>query len=131
MFADIIEFHEKFGLVSPEVPAFLPIHQHVFREKFMQEELNEFIDASETSDMIKAADALADLVYVALGTGYLMGLPMVEIWDAVHRANMTKVRALRKDQSKRGSTFDVVKPAGFVGPEQDIEALLHQYGWRG
>jgi len=34
----------------------------------------------------------------------------------VHLANMTKIRALRQQDSKRGSTYDIVKPPEFVAP---------------
>jgi hypothetical protein len=34
----------------------------------------------------------------------------------VHEANMKKVRALRPEDSKRGSIYDIVKPVGFVAP---------------
>jgi predicted HAD superfamily Cof-like phosphohydrolase len=61
-------------------------------------------------------DGLIDLVYVALGAAYLSGLPFDEGFKRVHEANMKKVRALRQEDSKRGSTYDIVKPAGFVAP---------------
>lgn len=41
------------------------------------------------------------------------------LWEDVQRANMSKERALSKDQSKRGSTWDVFKPAGWIGPRTD------------
>lgn len=40
-----------------------------------------------------------------------------EAWDRVHRANMAKVRAERASDSKRGSSFDVVKPEGWQAPD--------------
>ncbi len=66
--------------------------------------------------MEKALDGLVDLVYVALGTAWLMGLDFPEAWRRVHAANMQKVRAQRKEESARGTTFDVVKPAGWQPP---------------
>ena len=39
------------------------------------------------------------------------------LWDDVQRANMSKEKAVSDTQSKRGSAvFDVIKPAGWVGP---------------
>lgn len=39
-----------------------------------------------------------------------------ELWEDVQRANMSKERALRAGDSKRGSTWDVIKPQGWVSP---------------
>lgn len=42
--------------------------------------------------------------------------PFLEAWSRVQLANMSKVRATSAEQSKRGSTHDVVKPPGWVAP---------------
>ena len=67
----------------------------------------------------KVLDALVDLVYVALGTAYLHGFgpqKFNEAWRRVHEKNMEKIRAPSADHSKRGSAFDVIKPAGWTPP---------------
>ena len=49
-------------------------------------------------------------------------------WDEVQRANMAKVRAAEDgSDSKRGSSWDVVKPDGWRDP--DLEAVLQRMGW--
>lgn len=65
------------------------------------------------------ADALADLVYVALGTAHLMRLPFDAVWAEVQRANMAKERATGADdpRSKRRHSLDVVKPPGWKAPD--------------
>lgn len=94
------------------------------------------------SDLHEALDALVDLQYVLLGTAYLMGFfkevrlveeviedpdslphPMErfttifeEAWARVQKANMSKVRAKSAGESKRNSSFDVVKPKGWKPP---------------
>ena len=110
---DIQEFHEKFGLEYNGPPRNLPSDLEQFRTDFMREELAEY----QTTHMkAKKLDALVDLVYVAIGTAYLHGFDFNEAWRRVHEANMKKVRAKRADQSKRGSTYDVVKPPGWQPP---------------
>src|SRR5262252_8227320 len=128
---DVGNFHVKFGLATEGSLPPQPLDPEIlaFRVKFMLEELAEFCDAygmrivsarlaavsdevdgdSEQAltpvDVTGAADALADLVYVALGTAHMMGLPFNEIWEAVQKANMEKVRADGDDdeRSKRGT----------------------------
>lgn len=123
-FTDVQEFHEKFGLADqrPLEPCFPDGELLEFRTKFMREELNEFVLACDAKDLAGAADALVDLVYVVMGTADLMGLPWEALWAEVQRANMTKQRALRKEDSTRGSLHDVIKPPGWTKPR--IEHIL-------
>lgn len=117
LYQDIIDFHEKFGLNKPDQPTNLWETTWEFRRKFMQEELEEYEEAYSNGDPEKMLDALVDLVYVVLGTACMHGFDFNEAWRRVHDANMQKVRASTADQSKRGSTLDVVKPLGWVAPD--------------
>lgn len=49
-----------------------------------------------------------------------------ELWVDVQRANMSKERALRQADSKRGSTYDVIKPAGWISPRTEEIIAKHQ-----
>jgi predicted HAD superfamily Cof-like phosphohydrolase len=121
MFEDVQEFHNKILGVAPEGLPTLVSHEYVMeRMRFLLEEVTEFGDTGMTGDIVGAADALADIIYVALGTAYMMGLPFQEIWDHVHRANMQKERGI----TKRGNAVDAIKPEGWVAPEAGIAALL-------
>jgi len=142
LFADIAAFHEKFSLEYGGPPRVLPEELAKFRIGFMAEELGEYCHDDKTDDtaaLVKAIknrcapqtvplekqlDALVDLVYVALGTAYLQGFRFNEAWRRVHAANMRKVRATRAEDSQRGSTSDVIKPAGWVAP--DLSDLVRQ-----
>jgi predicted HAD superfamily Cof-like phosphohydrolase len=116
---DIHDFHTKFGLAYAGDPRLLPRDLHIFRVSFMEEELQEFDSAYMDDDLTKALDALVDLDYVLKGTVHLMGLSAVypRGWARVHRANMQKIRAEKPGDSKRGSTFDVIKPEGWIAPD--------------
>ena len=39
------------------------------------------------------------------------------LWNDIQRANMSKERALKVSDSKRGSTYDVIKPTGWIPPQ--------------
>jgi predicted HAD superfamily Cof-like phosphohydrolase len=121
MFDDIKEFHTKvLKLERPAEVSMIDMDFMLERMRFMMEELEEFIEAGHKGDMVGVADALADIVYVALGTAWFMNLPMDQIWQVVHAANMKKVRGT----TKRGNKIDAQKPEGWVGPEQAIAALI-------
>lgn len=129
---DMIEFHTKFGLEYTGKPRALPKELADFRAKFMQEELDEYnlhrhaaageaaqkpLDsASYAYHLEHMLDAIIDKLYVDIGTAYLHGFNVREAWRRVHAANMAKVRAERAEDSKRGSTFDVIKPPGWSPP---------------
>jgi len=129
-FDDVGDFHEKFELDNvthhPVGPRDISAEFMEFRIKFLKEELSEFIVAYDIHDTPMMFDALLDLVYVAMGTAHLLGFPWQDGWDEVQRANMMKIRASSDGQdSKRGSSFDVVKPPNWVPP--DIEGVLRRH----
>lgn len=126
-FQDIAEFHGKFGLEGSKTPKLLDPATMVFRLNFLTEELNEIHKGHAEQDIAQIADGLIDLVYVAMGTAHMMGLPWQALWDEVQSANMRKVRTTDPSQSKRGSSLDVVKPEGWVGP--NIEKVLEEAGY--
>lgn len=211
--SSVKDFHDKFELHTPESFSLLPDDLLQFRHRFLQEELNEYLDGYKLRDLATTIDSLLDLVYVTCGAALLHGispqrfaelernLPLsrensevrayssdepvpsavgflspldsdrffseadllvaqylavneaqdqigVELvlvnlyrsciaaargmgfdeprwlllWNEVQRANMTKERTRRAEDSKRGSKWDVIKPAGWTPP--DIEGKL-------
>lgn len=118
MFEDIKAFSIKFGLPKLKYPGFLDPDDMVYRIDFIQEELDELIDATDAGDLEGALDALVDIMYVTLGTAWLMNLPIEKAWERVHHANMQKVRAdsLADPRSKRNHPWDIVKPKDWVSP---------------
>lgn len=76
-------------------------------------------------------EALADLHLCCIYGKNLMGFAndyWTLLWDDVQRANMSKERALKASDSKRGSTYDVIKPAGWIPPktQEFIDLFLGQ-----
>lgn len=128
MIGNVAEFHEKFGLpMGTDDQLMHDPSVQAYRVKFLQEELDEFKEALAEGNKTKAFDALLDLGYVVYGTALFAGINPAQ-WHAgmhaVHSCNMAKVRATKAEDSKRGSIFDVCKPAGWVGPEARLEEIL-------
>ena len=121
MFDDVVNFHQKILEVEPEMFPTWRGEDWIFeRLRFLQEELDEMFSAAQSKDMVGVVDALLDTVYVALGTMYMMGIPVQSCWDAVQRANMSKVKGV----GKRGNKIDAIKPSSWIGPEREIEAAI-------
>jgi len=121
---DVREFQLKFGWYLPSSPMVIVDPElNQARIDLIHEELKELVDAIDAKDLAGQADALVDLVYVALGFANLLGLGPAwqELWDDVQRANWSKERGV----GKRGHAHDVVKPPGWVGPR--TEQILAKY----
>ncbi len=128
-FDSVGDFHRKFNLATSDT---IELHlmdpdTFLYRYDFLLEELHELLKAYRARDIAGVADALADLVYVALGTAHLSGIPFDEVFAEVQRANMTKERAkgAGDGRSKRGHSLDVVKPEGWKAP--DIAGVLAEH----
>lgn len=129
-YQDVQQFHDKFQVPLAAKPQLLDDETYNFRLAFMREELNEFVNAHYQNDLATALDSLIDLVYVAYGTAQMMGVPTSmwqEMWNAVQKANMSKVRATSADQSKRGTALDVVKPQNWQGPSAEHDEIIVRY----
>jgi predicted HAD superfamily Cof-like phosphohydrolase len=108
----------------------------VFLTKELHEDLvDKFTRAIEAYKTAHAADdeegvhhALVAIYQNAVFGASEMGLTQDcwdEFWNDVQRANMSKERATKASDSKRGSTFDVIKPAGWKAP--DTEGILAKW----
>ena len=122
IFDDIDKFHTRVlelerrpvNLCSPDFM--------LERARFIQEELAEFIEAALTDNIMATVDGLLDIIYVAAGTLWFMGVPSQECWNAVQKANMAKVRGT----TSRGNAIDAAKPEGWVPPNADIVRALEK-----
>ncbi len=91
---------------------------HLNRRALMAiEELAEWLEAHVEGDLVAAADAWADRMYVLLGDAVATGLPTEPLFDEVHRSNMTKAKSSR-DSSKAQKLEQYTRP--------DIGGILNQ-----
>lgn len=126
MFDDVDDFHRKFGLpteVTYPKPQLMNDRDFRYRTAFLSEEYRELIEAHARGDLPGVADALADIVWVALGTACYCGIPFNDVWSEVKRANMEKRPWQEGDAVKpRNMSNEIVKPDGWTPP--DIRAAL-------
>lgn len=131
------------GLAKPTVP---DLESRRLRVRLIQEELNEFVEASGLyntgllghnylssnvdgepypTSIVDAADAIADLLYVVYGAAIAWGIHIDQVFGAVHQANMEK---FGPGSSKR-EDGKWMKPPDWTPP--DIKAVLEAQGWNG
>jgi predicted HAD superfamily Cof-like phosphohydrolase len=119
----VAEFHRAFNLPMQQVPSAYIDHALArLRVVLLEEEVGEFVAASERGDLIGVADALADIVYVAYGSALTYGIDLDAVLQEVHRSNMSKLdsdgKPLIRDDGK------VLKSARYFPP--DIESVVGQ-----
>lgn len=89
-------------------------------------ELGEYGTALQTADRVAAADALADLVYLCAGAALDLGIPLPEVLEEVHRANMTKDPLTAAGTGGKGPNYtppDVAKVLDdCYGPTPPVDA---------
>ena len=56
-----------------------------------QEELEEFRQALDNNDLLEAADALTDILYVTYGAGHAFGIDSDACFQEVQNSNMSKL----------------------------------------
>ena len=86
----------------------------------LSEEVSELATAAAADDEYEIADALVDIVYVALVTAAKRGHPFSKLWDDVHKSNMTKT-------PKGAGKFGASKGVGFV--PADTKAIMIDAGF--
>lgn len=83
--------------------------------EFTFDELKAFHKFGDGFDELVKGNALffVDVAYACRYHARQMNWDFDRPWMKVHLANMSKIRAKRPEDSKRGSGFDVVKPIGW------------------
>ena len=89
----------------------------LFRLGFIQEELNETLNAHLHNDAEETVDGLIDIIVVALGTLDLFGVNADTAWQEVAAANITKEVGVKKSRPNTLGLPDLIKPEGWVGPD--------------
>lgn len=119
--SDVRAFHEVCDVPIRSRPSFPGIDRVTLRNRLLWEEFNEYQEAVANRDIVATADAIADIIYIAVGTALEFGIPLDRVWDEVQRSNMAKVDPVTGKVRKR---FDgkVEKPRGWRGP--DIEGVM-------
>jgi predicted HAD superfamily Cof-like phosphohydrolase len=119
MIDKVAEFHVKNSHPIRDTPGHISDHLKMLRLRLIVEEAAELAIAMHKNDIIAVADAIADLLYVTIGAALAYGIPIQEVFDEVHRANMSKGKL--DEQQKGGKNVEYSPP--------DVEAILLKHGW--
>jgi predicted HAD superfamily Cof-like phosphohydrolase len=114
------EFHHRFGVVIRSSPGLVDDATKKLRIKLIREELGEFEKAANDRNLVKIADALADLLYVIYGTAVSYGIDLEPIFREVHDSNMSK----GDPNVLRAPTGKILKAKNYRPP--DLQPILER-----
>ena len=128
----LTEFHHAFASdqVNGDFVDKLERRKELIREEYL--EVMDAINLLERSDLgytsydpeealVELAAELADLLYVVYGTAEELSIPLQEVFQEIHKANMRKV--WDDGTVHRNSYGKVIKPPGFV--KADIRKVMY------
>ena len=111
----VTEFHQKYGQPVAFGPVMLTPGRAQLRWSLIAEELEEYVEAVEASNLVDVADALGDLLYVVYGTAVEHGIDMAPVLEEIHRSNMSKLgedgKPIYREDGK------VLKGTGYTPPD--------------
>jgi Phosphoribosyl-ATP pyrophosphohydrolase len=131
------EFHAAkniHGGLMPERPtASIPDWVRALRSDLLLEEVRELLDAVAEGDVVKIADALADISYVAAGTAVVYGIPFDAVFAEVHRSNMTKTNTPAEAKLVKGPGYEppeiariLAQPPPTEISEEDLVVVIYE-----
>ena len=90
-FNKVKTFMETFGQEVKTKPSFSTDKINSVRYDLIKEELEELKEAMENKDLLEAADALTDILYVTYGAGHAFGIDLDKCFKEVQSSNMSKL----------------------------------------
>lgn len=117
----VTEFQLAFGHPVADTPTMISPERQAKRHAWLVEEANELLDAKTIVDV---ADAIGDVIYIALGTAIEHGIDIEPIFNIIQNANMAKLGPDKKPIYKEDNK--VAKPEGWQPPEPQIERELER-----
>ncbi len=119
---DVVAFHRATDSPVLDRPQIISADRMNLRWDLIDEEVNtELVAAMAAKPLPDIADAIADSIYVRVGTALEYGIPLDRVWAAVQHANMAKVDPATGLVRKRADG-KILKPDGWQPP--DIAGVL-------
>ncbi len=128
----VAEFHNAFGVerenTAADKEALVALRRRLIEEETQEAgvelvRLGRRVERKQLgrSARVALAKELADLLYVTYGTAEVLGIPLTEVFEEVHRSNMSKLgldgRPVRRSDGK------VLKGPNYT--EADVEKVLY------
>lgn len=122
---DVKDFMECAGQDIADVPDVPGFDTMILRMRLISDEYGEMVKEllERKPDLGALGKEMCDLIVVVIGTANAYGIPLADIWDAVHKANMSKF-------DEHGTPYEVredgkiMKGPHYKDPEPVIRDLM-------
>jgi predicted HAD superfamily Cof-like phosphohydrolase len=123
----VAEFHHTFKHPIVQKPAIPSKERCELRVSLLAEELKELQQAVADDNLVEVADALCDLQYVLAGAilEFGMGEKFKELFDEVHRSNMSK--ACKTIEEANLTTDHYKNTANTASYHKEVDGLFLVY----
>jgi hypothetical protein len=117
---------------EPGVPHLLSEINHAHLITSLDRSINDFVRSYSVVPSEQGVRLSLSFLYAnCLSGASWMGFTQEQwdlLWNDVQRANLSKERVLRSEDSKRGSTYDVRKPPGWQPPrtQEIVDSIISQ-----
>lgn len=110
---------ELLGKIEPPVEHIRSEDDHRYMRLLIENKSDELIACMIKGDLVGVADGLADVLYVVIGTAVAYGIDIQEVFDEVHRSNLSKTvwdeaqqrYTIEKDEFGKGIKPETYSPA--------------------
>ena len=87
------DFQSVYDQTRNTKPTLISPTESMLRYELGKEELIEYLEACNNDDIVEVTDALADQLYILLGTMVAHGMQGIikDVFNEVHRSNMSKL----------------------------------------
>lgn len=110
------DFQLKAGQPVSNKPMLLSAERVLIRQKWMAEELDEFLEAQNVYEQV---DSIMDLLYYALGTLVELGVKPDELFLMLHEWNLKKLSMICYDEDGK-----ILKPKDWRHPDKEIKEII-------
>jgi hypothetical protein len=121
MIEDIQKMHEKFHVtefIDNSINNKSLLKKYLkFRLDFIQEELNETIDAYVNKDDKEVVDGLIDILVVTLGTLDIFKCNTPKAWASIMKSNLSKKPGVNLHRQNNFGLPDLIKDEEFIEPD--------------
>ena len=116
VFTDVSLFLKAVGQETPSVPQQTVSAQAQLYKNLIEEEVEEFWEASRESDDVEEIDACFDMMWVIIGYMKSRGWDCENIWDEGAKSNLSKIDPVT-GLVKRREDGKILKPDGWKPPD--------------
>lgn len=113
---DLLHFHMACDVKEFWSLESVPPEVRELRFNLLIEEFEEYKKAENNDDETWIADALVDLIYIAIWTARVYWIPIDKVWEEVQKSNMAKVD-METWKVKKREDWKVLKPEWWIPPQ--------------